>query len=84
MQFDQSNTSATAKRADNKWIHTIALTFIAKFGRPQTIYSDNEKTGAANWIKKVVKNETVHNFFTHQEIKWKFNLSRAPWTIWEG
>ena len=29
-----------------------------------------------------MKNETVHNFLVHQEIKWKFNLSRAPW--WGG
>ena len=26
-----------------------------------------------------MKNETVHNFLAHEEIKWKFNLSRAPW-----
>ena len=29
-----------------------------------------------------MKNETVHNFLAHQEIKWKFNLSRFPW--WGG
>ena len=28
------------------------------------------------------KNETVYNFLAHQEIKWKFKLSRAPW--WGG
>ena len=54
---------------------------IARHIRPQTIYPDNAKTftAAASWIKKVVKNETVHNFLAHQEIKWKLNLSRAPW-----
>ena len=36
-------------------------------------------TAAASGIKKVVKNETVHNFLAHQEIRWKFHLSRAPW-----
>ena len=29
-----------------------------------------------------MKNEIVYNFLAHQEIKWKFNLSRAPW--WGG
>ena len=81
MQFDQSNSSTTVKR--NEFIRSLKL-LIAKPGRLQTIYSDNAKifTAAASWIKKVVKNETVRNFLAHQEIKWKFNLSRAPW--WGG
>ena len=64
----------------NEFIRSFKL-LIAKRGRPQTIYSDNAKTftKAASWIKKVVKNETVQNFLAHQEIKWKFHLSRAPW-----
>ena len=78
MQFDQSNSSATVKRTDttNEFIRSRKL-LIARRGRPQTIYSDNTKTfiAAVSWIKKVVKNVTVHNFLAHQEIKWKVNLA---------
>ena len=58
--------------------------FIARRGRPQTVYSDNGRTfvGAANWIKLVMKDEKFQDFLACQEIQWKFNLSRAPW--WGG
>ena len=71
------------EQTTNEFIRSLKL-LIARSGRPQTIYSDNAKTftAAASWIKKVVKNESVHNFLAHQEIKWKFNLSRAP--SWGG
>ena len=57
---------------------------IARRGRPKVIYSDNAKTfeKAARWIKKVIKDEKVQEFLVKEEIKWKFNLSRAPW--WGG
>ena len=57
---------------------------IARRGCPQIIYSDNAKTftAAASWIKKDVKSETLRNVLAHQEIKWKFNLSRDP--QWDG
>ena len=54
---------------------------IARKGRPEKIYSDNAKTfvAAAQWLKKVQQDEKFHHFLTNQNIKWQFNLSRAPW-----
>lgn len=58
--------------------------FIARRGRPETVYSDNGKSfvGAAKWISKVMSDEKFHDLLADQQIKWKFNLSRAPW--WGG
>ena len=71
------------EQTSNEFIRSLKL-FIARRGLPQTIDSDHAKTftAAASCIKKVAKNETVHNFLAHQEIKWKFSLSRTPW--WGG
>ena len=50
-------------------------------GRPEKIYSDNGRTfvGAARWIRTVMEDERIQDFLAGQEIKWQFNLSRAPW-----
>ena len=58
--------------------------FIARRGRPEIIYSDNGSTfkAAAKWLQKVHKDEKCHAFLAENSIKWKFNLSRAPW--WGG
>ena len=58
--------------------------FIARRGRPETVYSDNGRTfvGAASWLKKVRSSERFNDFLAHQGILWKFNLSKAPW--WGG
>ena len=58
--------------------------FIARRGRPETVYSDNGKSflSAAKWISKVMSDEKIHDFLANQQIKWKFDLSRAPW--WGG
>lgn len=58
--------------------------FIARRGRPETVYSDNGNSfvGAAKWISKVMSDEKFHDLLADQQIKWKFNLSRAPW--WGG
>ena len=55
--------------------------FIARRGRPERIYSDNGRTfvGAANWIRAVMKDERLPTYLTINQIKWQFNLSRAPW-----
>ena len=68
------------EQTTNEFIRSLKL-LIARRGRPRSIYSDNARTltAAASSIKKVVKNETVYNFLAHPEIKWKFDLSRAPW-----
>ena len=57
---------------------------IARRGRPKTVYSDNAKTFqvAAKWLKQVIKTEEFNEFLTKENIKWKFNLPRAPW--WRG
>lgn len=58
--------------------------FIARRGRPEKIYSDNGSTfvAAAKWLKQVMTDERLNEFLSRQEIKWQFNLSRAPW--WGG
>ena len=58
--------------------------FVARRGRQEKIYSDNGRTfvAGAKWIRKVMKEEKLQDFLAHQEIKWQFNLSRAPW--WGG
>ena len=55
--------------------------FIARRGRPEIIYSDNGSTfkAAAKWLQKVHQDEKCHAFLAENSIKWKFNLSRAPW-----
>ena len=53
-----------------EFIRSLKL-FIARRGRPRKIYSDNAQTfvAAAKLIKKVVKNETVHDFLAKQNIQ---------------
>ena len=48
------------------------------------IYSNNGRTfvGAVKWLKTVMANECLNELLCHQEIKWQFNPSRAPW--WGG
>ena len=57
---------------------------IARKDRPEKMYSDNGKTfvAAAKWLRNVMKGERLHNFLTKVDVKWQFNLSRAPW--WRG
>ena len=56
-------------------------TFIARRSRPEKIYSDNFSSfvAAAKWFKKIMREEQIHDFLAKQNIKWQFNLSRAPW-----
>ena len=57
---------------------------IARKGRPEKVYSDNGKTfvAAANWLTNVMQDERLDNFLAKVDVKWQFNLSRAPW--WGG
>ena len=57
---------------------------VARRGRPRKVYSDNGKTfvAASKWVKNVMKDEELQNWLARNEIKWQFNLSRAPW--WGG
>ena len=58
--------------------------FIARKGRPEKIYSDNGRTfvGAAKWLRNVMQDERLHDFLAKLNIKWQFNLTKAPW--WGG
>lgn len=58
--------------------------FIARRGRPEMIYSDNGSTfkAAEKWLLQVQKEERFHEILADLAIKWRFNLSRAPW--WGG
>ena len=57
---------------------------IARRGRPSVIYSDNGSTfaKAAKWLTQARRDEELNSFLESHDIKWKFNLSRAPW--WGG
>ena len=58
--------------------------FIARRGRPELIYSDNGATSKATnkWLRKVQKDERLNSYLADLSIKWRFNLSHAPW--WGG
>ena len=57
--------------------------FIARRGRPQSIYSDNgtNLVGADNELRKCMKQlyeERIQNFGAPKEIEWKFQPPSAP------
>ncbi|XP_028419027.1 uncharacterized protein LOC114544609 [Dendronephthya gigantea] len=58
--------------------------FVARRGRPELVYSDNGTTfkAAAKWLETVRRDEKFNSYLAKLEIKWRFNLSRAPW--WGG
>ena len=55
--------------------------FISNCVRPAEIISNNAKTfvAIANWIKRVQRNEKLHDHLARTGIIWKFNLSKAAW-----
>ena len=55
--------------------------FVARRGKPNTIISDNAKTfkAARTWLQSVKDSDEINNYLSKESIKWKFNLSRAPW-----
>ena len=55
--------------------------FIARKERPEVVYSDNFSTftAADRWLTRVLRHEKLHDYLTSISIKWKFNLSKAPW-----
>ena len=63
---------------------TSLKTLIARRGNPEVIFSDNFSTfvSTAKWLKRAARCEVVHDCLSSKNIKWRFNLSRAPW--WGG
>ena len=57
---------------------------MARKGKPEKVYSDNGKTfiSSAKWVKRLKKSEDLAHYLAKQDIKWQFNLPRAPW--WGG
>ena len=79
----QSVKSLLPDLTATEFIHSFNM-FIARRGRPRKVFSDNGKTfaAAATWVRKLMKDEQVHDWLAEQRIAWQFNLSRAPW--WGG
>ena len=57
--------------------------FIVRWGHPEKIYSDNGSTFVAptKWLRKVLRDERLQDFFSSTSVSSQFNLSRVPW--WE-
>ena len=56
---------------------------VARRGRPKTVCSDAKTfQAAAKWLKQVIRTEEFNEFITKENIRWNFNLPRAPW--WGG
>ena len=62
----------------------ILKEFVTRRGIPKTIVSDNAKTfhATSEWLKLIKTDKDLNNFVIREGIKWKFNMSRAPW--WGG
>ena len=58
--------------------------FVARRGLPSLVVSDNGATfkSAAKIIKSIVEHPDVQNYLSSVNIKWNFNIERAPW--WGG
>ena len=58
--------------------------FISRRGLPSRIVSDNGTTfkGAAKSIRAIMEHPEVQRFVSGANIKWTFNIERAPW--WGG
>ena len=57
---------------------------VARRGRPSKVYSDDARTfvAAVRWLKKAQSDERFNDYLATNQIRWQFNLSRAPW--WGG
>ena len=55
--------------------------FIARRGLPQHMISDNTKTfkSADKVISSTLTDPAVKIFFVDLQLKWSFNLEKAPW-----
>ena len=58
--------------------------FIARRVVYSVVYSDNGGAfvKASKWLEQLQKDESLRGFAEEYDIKWKFNVSRAPW--WGG
>ena len=57
---------------------------VARRGVPRLMVSDNAKTfkHTAEWLKTLQLDDDLQHYLGNDHIKWRFNLSRAPW--WGG
>ena len=57
---------------------------VARRGRSSKVYSDNARTfmAAVRWLKKAQSDEKFNDYLATNQIRWQFNLRRAPW--WGG
>ena len=74
------NLEILPNQATQEFIQALKQ-LIARRGRPKVLYSDNAKAfeKASKWVKKVYKDERMQESLVTGQLKWKFNLSRAPW-----
>ena len=58
--------------------------FASRRGTPQLVITDNAKTfkAFAKILTRIFKDAETQSFIAESRIKWKFNLSKAPW--WGG
>ena len=63
---------------------TCLKRLIARHGRPHVVHSDNGGTfiKTKKWLCQLRADERLHGLLEGYDIKWQFNLSRAPW--WGG
>ena len=57
---------------------------LTRRGYPEKIYSNNGSTFvvAVKWLRRVLKEERLHDVLASTSISWQFNLRRLPW--WGG
>ena len=74
-----------SSRFDFSSLHkTCFKRFTSRRGLPVKMISDNAQTfkAAARMILEIVESAEVKQYFTTVNVKWSFNLERAPW--WGG
>ena len=66
---------------EKEFLHAFRR-FVARRSLPKIIISDNAKTfeAADRTLKTLFQNDDVKNYFSENEIEWKFIIKRSPWT----
>ena len=68
------------KSQDLQDLPTSLKKFITRRGRRRKLYSNNGSlfVAGSSWLRKVMKEEKLHDFLAKHEMKWQFNFSRTP------